>query len=285
MTNSDQRPHHSVSFAERQSAPADTPAPPSVLTQEERAKMFSSDPLHYRRNFKIVAVVIALLAVLGAAFGAVISQMKSGTPTKPKPATTSTKSLGASLSNFMGISKVPGAPKAPGISLTSQSNTPFSLSSLHGKVVVLTFMDPKCIDICPIVSQEFIDAYKDLGPKAANVAFVAVNSNPVATTVADVASFSSEQHLGTIPSWQFVTGSLQQLNPIWKAYGVTVQYNPKSGVVIHSDQVYFIGPNGHERYLATPYANQLPNGTATLPAASIARWGSGIAHYAGAMAK
>ena len=47
----------------------------------------------------------------------------------------------------------------------------------RGKVVVLEFMDPHCTDIYPIVSQEFIDAYHDLGRAAGDVVFAAVNVN------------------------------------------------------------------------------------------------------------
>lgn len=285
MSNSDRHGRRSVSFAERHSAPGEDPTPPPVLTAQERAKIFSTTSFHYRENMRGVSILIVVLVILGAAFGAVISQMKSPPASKPAAAPVQTQALGSSLANFMGLAPVPGHHLAPNFTLTSQSNTPFTLSSLRGKAVVLTFMDAKCTDICPIVSQEMVDAYKDLGPKAANVAFVAVNANPVATSVTDVASFSSAHGLTAIPSWRFVTGSLQQLNPVWKAYGVAVQYSQKTGVVIHSDQVYFIGPNGHERYLATPYANQLPNGTATLAPASISRWGSGVAHYAGLLAK
>jgi len=44
-----------------------------------------------------------------------------------------------------------------------------SMASLRGKVVVLEFMDPHGTNICPIVSHEFIDAYKDRGAARARV--------------------------------------------------------------------------------------------------------------------
>src|ERR1019366_5665924 len=52
-----------------------------------------------------------------------------------------------------------------------------SLSSLQGKTVVLEFTDPHCVDICPIVSQEFVDAYHDLGTPCSGVVFAAGNGN------------------------------------------------------------------------------------------------------------
>ena len=42
----------------------------------------------------------------------------------------------------------------------------------------------------------------------------------------------------------------------------------------------FIDPRGDLRYRATPFADESTTGTFSLPAASIARWGQGIATYA-----
>ncbi|HTZ24545.1 MAG TPA: redoxin domain-containing protein, partial [Streptosporangiaceae bacterium] len=43
---------------------------------------------------------------------------------------------------------------APGFTLTSQDGHQVSLSSLRGKVVLLTFLDPVCTTDCPIIAQE-----------------------------------------------------------------------------------------------------------------------------------
>jgi protein SCO1 len=56
---------------------------------------------------------------------------------------------------------------ALGFTLTDQDGRTLALSALRSKVVVLEFMDPHCTDICPIVSQEYVDAYRDLGALAA----------------------------------------------------------------------------------------------------------------------
>ena len=47
--------------------------------------------------------------------------------------------------------------------------------------------------------------------------------------------------------------------------------------IVHTSIVYFIGPDGTERYVAAPMADRTSNGTAYLPASQIAAWGSGIA--------
>jgi protein SCO1/2 len=89
----------------------------------------------------------------------------------------------------MELSPVPARP-APGFTLTDQDGRVRPLSAFRGKVVVLEFMDPHCTDICPIVSAEFTDAYRDLGRQAGQVVFAAVNVNQYHHAVADVAAYS-----------------------------------------------------------------------------------------------
>jgi cytochrome oxidase Cu insertion factor (SCO1/SenC/PrrC family) len=183
------------------------------------------------------------------------------------------------LANLMALSPVPAKP-APNFTLTDQSGRPLSFASFRGRTVVLEFMDPHCVDICPIVSQEFVDAYHDLGSGASKVAFLAVNVNVDHVQVADVAAFSQEHGLATIPSWHFFTGPASDLQTVWSNYGVEVQNSGPTADVVHSSFVFFIGPDGHERYLANPTDEHTSTGAAYLPAGQLASWGQGIAQVA-----
>ena len=181
--------------------------------------------------------------------------------------------------NLMGLSPVP-ARGAPGFRLTDQHGRTLALSSLRGKVVVLNFMDPHCTDICPLVSQEFVDAQHDLGQAAGQVVFAAVNVNQFFNRVSDVAAFSNEHQLSSIPSWHFFTGPLNSLQATWRDYDVAVAApNPKADIV-HTSVMYFIGPDGRERYLAVPMDDHTTSGTAYLPPAQLTAWGRGIAQVA-----
>jgi cytochrome oxidase Cu insertion factor (SCO1/SenC/PrrC family) len=142
---------------------------------------------------------------------------------------------------------------------------------------VLEFMDPHCTDICPIVSQEFIDAYHDLGGEASRAVFIAVNVNPYYRGVASMAAYSAEHQLATISSWHFFTGPLATLKALWSAYGISVDAPSRDADVIHTSEVLFIGPGGLERYAAAPMADYTAKGSAYLPAGPLAEWGQGIA--------
>jgi cytochrome oxidase Cu insertion factor (SCO1/SenC/PrrC family) len=185
-------------------------------------------------------------------------------------------SVSTPLANLMALSPLPDRP-APDFTLTDQDGRTLSLSSFRGRAVVLEFMDTHCTDICPIISQEFIDAYRDLGTASSHVVFVAVNVNGYHAAVSDVAAFSQEHQLNTIPSWHFFTGPVSELHAVWNSYGIVVQAPSPTADIIHSSFAFFIDPTGHERYLANPTDDHTSNGTAYLPAGPLASWGQGIA--------
>jgi protein SCO1 len=192
--------------------------------------------------------------------------------------------ISTSLANLMELSPVPRVP-APGFTLTDQRGHTMSLASLRGKVVVLEFMDPHCTDICPIVSQEFVDAYHELGAGSSKVVFAAINVNQYHASVRDMAAYSAQHQMSAIPGWHFFTGPVPALKTAWRDYNIQVEAPSPNGDIVHTSAVYFIDARGAERYLATPMVGHTANGTAYLPPAQVAAWASGIARLAGDLAR
>jgi cytochrome oxidase Cu insertion factor (SCO1/SenC/PrrC family) len=183
--------------------------------------------------------------------------------------------VSTALAQTMQLSPVPPRP-APGFTLVDQGARTLSLASFRGRSVVLEFMDPHCTDICPLVSQEFVDAYRDLRARADGTVFIAVNVNRFHNSAAAMATYSQERGLNRIPNWHFFTGPVAALRRVWNAYGVSVYAPNPSADVIHSSIVYFIDRRGRERFVASPYADHTASGTAYLPASVLADWGRGI---------
>ncbi len=233
-----------------------------------------------RRTPLLVTAVIVAMAV--AAF-AVLDHAPKGQPQLLR-VTGIPSSVSTPLANLMALSPVP-ATTAPAFVLTDQFGRTVSLRSFRGDVVVMEFMDSRCIDICPIVSQEFVDAFHSLGATSSRVVFLGINVNKYHAKVADVAAFSREHQLDTIPSWHFFTGSPASLPPIWKSYGESVVAPSPNADVIHSSLIYFIDPQGRERYIAHPAADHNAKGKAFLPAGQLASWGEGIALVAHSLVK
>ncbi|HEY5273603.1 MAG TPA: SCO family protein [Acidimicrobiales bacterium] len=232
------------------------------------------------RGGLLLGLGVALLAAIAFAGFAVSHRAAQNQLANIRP-TGIPASVSTSLADTMGLSPVPQT-SAPNFTLVDQHGKTLTLRSFRGRAVVLEFMDPHCVDICPIVSQEFVDAYHDLGTGARHAVFIAVNVNRYHLSVADIAAFSHEHGLDAIPSWHFFTGTQSQLAAIWHRYGVEVEAPSPTADIIHSSFVYFIDPEGQERFLANPTDDHTARGVAYLPTGSLISWGQGIAlvaHY------
>jgi cytochrome oxidase Cu insertion factor (SCO1/SenC/PrrC family) len=136
---------------------------------------------------------------------------------------------------------------APGFTLTSQDGHRVSLSSLRGKVVLLTFLDPVCTTDCPIIAQELRAADAMLGGKAGSTELVAVVANPTYTSTAFTAAFTRQEGLSQVSNWLYLTGSLSQLVPVWHQYGIEVQNLPAGAMSAHNDLAFVISAAGRLR--------------------------------------
>ena len=196
-------------------------------------------------------------------------------PQAPAPV----RSLGAPLSSFMGLRVLKGQ-AAPSFTLTDQRGSVTPVPAAAPTVVVLTFFDATCNDICPVLADEIVQADHDLGSSARDVEFVTVNTDPSALAQSDETATLDRTGLGAVTNWHMVTGPLTSLNPVWRSYGVSITVAQKTGLEAHSDVMYFIDAEGDLEYEATPFADESGTGTFSLPPASIERWGQGIATYA-----
>ena len=219
------------------------------------------------------ALVVSLLVI--AALTAVVIQTRGPSATPLVRLTGIPSNISTETANLMALSPIPHRP-APSFTLTDQNAHTFSLSSFRGKTVVLVFMDPHCVDICPLVSQEFVDAYHDLGPAAKNAVFMAVNVNQYFASPASMMSFSRDHGLLGIPSWHFFTGSTDALRRVWAAYGITVEASNPRADIVHTSALYVIDPQGRERFLAMPVVEH-HGAKSYLPANVLSTWGHGIA--------
>jgi cytochrome oxidase Cu insertion factor (SCO1/SenC/PrrC family) len=147
---------------------------------------------------------------------------------------------------------VDGAPNAlhsaaPPFRLVNQHDRTVTLASLRGKTVALTFLDPVCTSDCPIIAQEFRQADRILGASTKDVEFIAIDANPRYIATADLVAFDSQEDLGGLSNWLYLTGTDPQLRHIWNAYGIIVGYASGGAMIAHSDTAYVINRNGQLR--------------------------------------
>ena len=118
----------------------------------------------------------------------------------------------------------PGTPihgVAPGFTLIDQFGRHVSLSSFHGKVVILAFNDPQCTTICPLTTTAMVKAKRLLGHAGAQVELLGVGANPDVTDTRSVRAYS--QAHGMMYAWHFLNGPLPRLKQVWHAYGIEAQ--------------------------------------------------------------
>ena len=142
-----------------------------------------------------------------------------------------------------------GGKPAPDFKLTNQFGQPISLSAFHGKVVILAFTDSECTTICPLTTQAMVAAKQLLGQAGNQVQLLGIDANPDAISRSDVMAYSRSH--GMVNQWDFLTGTLPQLQATWKDYSVYVQI--EKGQVDHTPALFIIDTQGREQkvYLTT----------------------------------
>jgi protein SCO1 len=134
-----------------------------------------------------------------------------------------------------------GARRSPSLALRDQRGETLSLRSLHGHVVLLTFLDSKCKSACPIEGRVLANVLRRV--KGTGAVAVIVSVDPWADTPASARAFAV--HAKWAGDWHWLLGSRAQLAPVWRAYDVGVKRTP--GDILHSVVLYVIDPQGDLR--------------------------------------
>jgi protein SCO1/2 len=141
-----------------------------------------------------------------------------------------------------------GKAPAPDFHLTDPSGRAVSLAGLRGRVVVLTFLYTHCPDECPLIAEKLHTTAAQMGDAMSKVSFVAISVDPDNDTPAAIQAFLRQHQIeGQLT---FLTGSHDQLAPVWAAYYIAAQANAdaaNSASVLHSTRVLVIDQAGDER--------------------------------------
>jgi cytochrome oxidase Cu insertion factor (SCO1/SenC/PrrC family) len=276
------------------------------LSDEQRTEIFAAAnaPRDHKGKIRKVRapiprkfVVWSVVAIVFLALGGQVAQHffqsygkgpKASTTTSPTltltPTTIPTSSTLTSLESYIGV-KFIGSAKAHTFTLKTQSNKKWSLAVQKGKVVVLTFYNSICNDVCPVLGAEFRQAAMKLGPTNTNVVFAIVNTDPNQRSISPESRALTVPGLSTTPSVVFLTGSVTKLDAVWRAYGIKIVVGAKASQVAHNNALYFIGPSGTLVAYARPFASESKSGVYSLSGSIIHRYAQGIAATADSLVK
>ena len=178
-------------------------------------------------NMKLLWVGLGLLVLIGAVMVAVLLFPKKDT--------------------FRGTLYDP-ALSAPEIALRRDDGSSFRLSEQRGDVVLLFFGYTSCPDVCPTTLSELRKVKTELGSNADQVKVVFVTVDPERDTPEQIQKYVSIFN----PSFLGLSGSLEELETVWKDYGVyrmvdEVSTSDAMYLVNHTARVYLIDRDGNLR--------------------------------------
>ncbi len=138
--------------------------------------------------------------------------------------------------------------EAPDFTLTDQDGKPLQLSSLRGKVVLMTFGFTHCPNICPTTLANMAAIYRGLQAEAQKkVQVVFVSVDPERDTPAVLKQYVPYFQAGFMGA----TGSADEIAKVAKDYGVFYEKQMTNSDVAadfytinHSPYIYLISPEG-----------------------------------------
>jgi len=199
----------------------------------------SSRKRRQRARRAALAALLALVVAGGAALGVIAAKERSDErdaplviPSNPGPF------RGNPLPK--GIDRRP----APSFRLTDARGGELGTRELRGRPYALTFLYATCPDVCPLIAAELGRALELLGPRADQVAAVAVSVDPRSDTPEAVRRFLRRHRLPR--NFHYLLGSRRELRPVWKGYFVAPQ--PAGGAESrHSASIWLVDARGRWR--------------------------------------
>ena len=133
---------------------------------------------------------------------------------------------------------------APPFTLIDQNGAAVSLASARGHVVLLTFMDPQCTLLCPVMGRD-IGALEKKLPATIQPELLIV-SVAAGRTEADVEKFLATESPGWSSGWHWLLGpSEAALKVAWARWHIAVI--PTAGDINHDAVLNIIDPSGNLR--------------------------------------
>lgn len=154
-----------------------------------------------------------------------------------------------SVGRFIG-SEPPVRFTMPSFALRDYDGSLVRSSDLRGKVVILTFLDTKCEEACPIIAGEVASALRRLSEQERREAMaVAISTDPRDDTPANIRLFLRRHRaMGT---FRYLTGSTPEMKRLWKSFQILSSFE-SGDADTHSAPVRIYGRDGV--WLATLHA-------------------------------
>jgi cytochrome oxidase Cu insertion factor (SCO1/SenC/PrrC family) len=159
--------------------------------------------------------------------------------------------------------------------LTKPDGTTTDLAAYQGKSVMIADFLTLCTDICPLISANTAALTRALNAdgQSGKVALLEISVDPERDTPARLTAY--QKLFGEpMPDWTLLRTSAANTKTLWKYFGVDygrqkepkpasidwLTHKPLTYDVYHSDDLIFLGPNGHQRFVVNADPDVLKDG-------------------------
>jgi protein SCO1/2 len=130
---------------------------------------------------------------------------------------------------------------APDFTLRDYRGQVVRMRSLHGRVVVVTFLDTHCETKCPVFASDIGAALRLLSPaERGQVVALALSVEPTRDTPRSVRQFLRRRHALSL---DFLLGTTRQMRPIWRAFHI-IAAEETGNADAHSSDARIFDRNG-----------------------------------------
>lgn len=139
------------------------------------------------------------------------------------------------------------ATEAPEFVLTDQGGRRFALRDLRGRAVLVSFIYTSCPDVCPVMFNVVTEVQQRVQAEGrGDVVCVFVSTDPEVDSPQVMKAFALRRG-ADLSSTTLLTGSADELQAVWSAFGVKVKRRAR-GLVDHSPLTVLIDARGLMRY-------------------------------------
>ena len=127
--------------------------------------------------------------------------------------------------------------------LIDQNGHAFTLETLRGRPVVVTFVSAHCTDACPLVNAQFAQAAQTIARRRIDAMLLTVTLDPEHDSLADMRKIAREFSAGS-SHWLIAGGDVRNVHSVMDRFGV-IAVSGKSGYrEEHTTFVYVLDANG-----------------------------------------
>ena len=182
-------------------------------------------------------LVLASIAAAGLLLGALAITLSVRSPDE------------SSAGGFIG-SEPPAVFMMPSFALRDYDGSLVRSRDLRGRIVVLTFLDTRCTEACPIIAGEVASAWRRLSEEERReTVAVAISTDPRDDTPANIRAFLRRHR--TPGTFRYLTGPIEEMKRLWQGFQILSSFE-SGDADTHSAPVRIYGRDG--LWLATLHA-------------------------------